>query len=179
MAIKIIDRTHPNQNRRISDRKNYLKDVFFSIGPMVYHGKCNNISTEGARIGNTSFLNIKSGNELLIAIPFPKKNCSLKRKATIRWIENDKFGIQFYRRKNVRKKYHNKVTVFTDSTIISARINNLSKGGANIVSEKEFLFNNKSVVYVIIPFAKKEKEVTVRSIVRWIRNSQIGIQFIE
>ena len=167
-----------SKKRRISERKNYLKDISFSIGPMVFHGNCNDISPRGALIKNTSLMNIKSGKEILIAIPFPKGHSSIKRKATIRWVENDKFGIEFYRRKKVRKKYQRKVTVITDSTIIPAMINNISEGGANIVNTRKVIMNNESEVYVIIPFAKIKKELTVRSVVKWIRNDQLGIQFI-
>ena len=165
-------------NRRISDRKNYLKDIFFSVGPMVYHGKCKNISTGGVLIGNTSLLNIKSGNQILIAIPFPKGHSSVKKKATVRWAVNNEFGVQFHRRKDIRKNYNNKVTVLTESAIIPARINNLSKGGANIVSNKRFFLNTKSEIYVIIPFAKRKNEITLRSVVKWIKDSKIGIQFV-
>ena len=145
---------------------------------MVVHGKCINISSGGAQINNSSLFDIAVGNEIIIAIPFPKGYSSIKRKATVRWIQKDRFGVQFYRRKNTRKIYQRKITVFTDSMILSATINNLSKGGANIFSDKKVIINKESEIYVIIPFANKRKELTRRSIVKWIKGGQFGIQFI-
>ena len=167
-----------NRNKRLNERKKYQQDIFFVRGAMAFHGKCKNISTGGAQIINNSLFNIAVGNEILIAIPFPRGNSSIKRKSTVRWIENDQFGIKFYKRKSPRKIYHRKITIFTDSMIRSARINNLSKGGANILIDNKFILKKEAEMHVIIPFAKRDKELTKRSVVKWIKDDQCGIQFI-
>jgi hypothetical protein len=145
---------------------------------MAFHGKCENISMDGARISNISLFNVEVGNEILIAIPLPKKNSSIKVKSTVRWIENDQFGIRFYKRKNPRKNYRRKITVFTDSMICSTMINNLSKGGANIQIDEKLFLKKESEIHAIIPFATRNKELTKRSVVKWIKNGQCGIQFV-
>jgi len=145
---------------------------------MAFHGKCENISRDGALISNISLFNVEVGNEILIAIPLPKRNCSIKIKSTIRWIENDKFGIRFYKRKNPRKIYRRKITVFTDSIISSTMINNISRGGANIQIDDKFFLKKESEIHAIIPFATRNRELTKRSVVKWIKSGQCGIQFI-
>ncbi|WP_319408565.1 PilZ domain-containing protein [uncultured Desulfosarcina sp.] len=167
-----------NINKRIFERKSYQQDIFFVRGTMSVHGKCINISTGGALISNNSLVNVAVGNEILIAIPFQNKQSSIKKKSTVRWIENDRFGIQFYRRKNSREMYQRKITIFTDSIILSAMINNLSKGGANILINNNFFIRKESELHVTIPFAKRNKELTIRSVVKWIKNGQCGIQFV-
>ncbi|MCB2148001.1 MAG: PilZ domain-containing protein [Deltaproteobacteria bacterium] len=167
-----------NINKRISERKSYQQDIFFVRGTIAAHAKCINISKGGALINNNSLLNVAVGNEILIAIPFQNKHSSIKIKSFVRWIENDRFGIKFYRRKNPRKIYQRKITIFTESKILSAMINNLSKGGANILINNKFVIRKESEIYVIIPFAKRKKELTKRSIVKWIKNDQCGIQFV-
>lgn len=166
------------ENRRINGRKDYRQEVFFSKGPIFCYGNCENISTGGALISNNSLLNIATGIEILIAIPLPKRHASIKRKATVRWVERDRFGLQFYRRKNSRKIYKRKVTVFTDSIIFPATITNLSKGGANIIINQKVIVENGSEIHVIIPFAKRKKELIKRSVVKWKDNDQLGVQFL-
>ena len=57
-------------------------------------------------------------------------------------------------------------------------INNLSKGGANILINNNFFIRKESELHVTIPFAKRNKELTIRSVVKWIKNGQCGIQFV-
>lgn len=145
---------------------------------MAFHGKCENLSLDGALVSNISLFDVEVGNEILIAIPLPRKNSSIKVKSTIRWIEKDKFGIRFYKRKNPRKIYKRRITVFTDAMICSTMINNLSRGGANIQIDEKFILKKESEIHAIIPFANRNEELTKRSVVKWVRNGQCGIQFV-
>ncbi|WP_170302576.1 PilZ domain-containing protein [Desulfosarcina widdelii] len=167
-----------NTSRRVNKRKSYQQSIFFVRGAMAFHGKCENISMDGALISNISLFDVEVGNEILIAIPLPQKNSSIKVKSTIRWIEKNQFGIRFYKRKNPRKIYKRKITVFTDSMICSTMINNLSRGGANIQIDEKFFLKKESEIHAIIPFAKRNEELTKRSVVKWIKNGQCGIQFV-
>ena len=151
---------------------------FFSKGAMAFHGKCKNISTEGALIINSSLFTIAAGNEISIAIPFPQGQSRIKRKAIVRWIEDDRFGIQFYKRKKYRKRYQRRVTVFTESMILPAMISNLSRSGAHIVGQDNHRLKQGSIVHVTIPFANRNEALTVRAVVKWIGDGRFGIQFV-
>lgn len=176
--IPMISEYYIDQSRRITERKQYQEDIFFSRGVMVFHGKCKNISTAGALIINSSLFTIEAGNEIFIAIPFPKGQSRIKRRAIVRWIEDDRIGVQFFKRKKSRKIYQRRVTVFTESMILPAMIDNLSRGGAHIVGRKNSRVSKESEIHVIIPFANRNEEIMVRAVVKWIRDGQFGIQFI-
>ena len=174
--MKAINRL--NTHIRITERKSYQTEIVFSTGSMVFSGKCKNISMGGALISSKNLYHFLNGLEILVAIPFPMKQGSIKTKAVVRWTKNDLLGIQFYKRKNARKIYRNRISVLANSIIIPAAINNLSKGGANIVSKKHPILKKGLEIYVTIPFAKKQNHLTRKAIVKWIKANQFGIEFI-
>lgn len=167
-----------NRSRRINIRKEYQEEVFYSTGSMLFPAKIKNISMGGARVGSGNLSGLTKGIEIFIAIPFPKKQGYLKRKAIVRWIDNDQFGIKFNRRKNVRKNYQREASFFSDSIIFSAPLKNISMGGAQVdcmyVSEIKYGLE----LYAIIPFAIKPGYLTRKAIVRWVGKDQFGIHFI-
>lgn len=165
-------------SRRISDRKSYKRKVIFSNGSLFFHGKCNNISLGGACIGSRNLLRIEEGMEILISIPYATKKESIKRRAIVKWNDNTRFGIQFFRREKIRKNYHNEITVFINSNIFSAKIKDISLGGARVISENMPTFGRGSEIYVTIPYAKKIGYLTKKAIVRWNDNNHFGFQFI-
>lgn len=81
--------------RRIDDRKNYQKEVSFSIDSMILPATIKNISMGGALVGTVNIPKIKSGTEIFITVPFATRKGCMKRKALVRWVDNDHFGIQF------------------------------------------------------------------------------------
>ena len=81
--------------RRLNVRKNYLKEVSFSVDSMILPATVKNISTGGALISTINIPKIKIGTEILIAIPFAKRSGCMKRKAKIKWVDKDQFGIEF------------------------------------------------------------------------------------
>jgi hypothetical protein len=145
---------------------------------MIFSGKCKNISKGGALISSRNLYHFLNGLEILVAIPFPKTQGSVKTKAVVRWTKNDLLGIQFYKRKNARKIYRNRISVIANSILVPAAINNLSKGGANIVCKKHAFLKKGLAVYVTIPFAKKQNHLTRKAIVKWIDAGQFGIEFV-
>lgn len=86
---------YDNSVKRTNHRKNYQRDVCFSAGAMVFPGMVRNISPRGACIGSRDASKIGKGSEIIVAIPFVKKPGSMKRKAVVRWVRDDQFGIQF------------------------------------------------------------------------------------
>ena len=81
--------------RRLNARKQYEKEVSFSVDSMILPAKVINISTGGALIAAMNLPKIKIGTRILISIPFASKKGSVKRKAIVKWAESDQFGIQF------------------------------------------------------------------------------------
>lgn len=165
-------------SRRIIERKRYNNEVIFSRGSLIFRGKCNNISGKGACISSRNIFKIEAGNEILIAIPYAKKQGSIKKKAIVKWTNNDQFGIQFFRRKKIRKRYQNVITVFISSNIFSANLKDISMGGAHVISKNIQTVKEGSQIYVTIPYAKKIGHLTRKAVVKWIDNDQFGFQFI-
>jgi hypothetical protein len=167
-----------NRNRRLNRRKSYQGDVAYSLGSMIFPGVIKNISIGGARIGSRNKFNLYAGGEIIVSIPFAKRQGCLKRKAIVMWTEKDQFGIKFNRRINERKNYQKDVSFFTDAKINSATIRNLSLGGAHIENTNLAEIKKGSEIYVIIPFAIKQDYMTRKAVVMWADKSQFGIKFI-
>lgn len=81
--------------RRINVRKNYQKEVSFAVDSRILPATVKNVSIGGALIAAFNIPKIKIGTEILISIPFALGNGSMKRKAKVKWVENDQFGIEF------------------------------------------------------------------------------------
>jgi hypothetical protein len=81
--------------RRFSERKNYLNQISFSIDSIALPAAIENISLGGALIRTRNIPKIKTGTKILVSIPFANKNGCIKRKAKVKWVENDLFGIEF------------------------------------------------------------------------------------
>ena len=81
--------------RRLNVRKDYLKEVSFSVDSMILPAIVKNVSIGGALISTINIPKIRIGTEILISIPFANKNGCMKRKATVKWVEKDHFGIEF------------------------------------------------------------------------------------
>lgn len=167
-----------NRSRRINERKDYQKEVLFSTGSVFFPGKIKNISKDGARVGSRDIPKLSPGVEIFIAIPFSKKQGSIKRKAIVMWANMYQFGIKFNKRKNVRKIYQREVILSTGSMIFPGMIQNISMGGAHVGSRNISIIKTPLVINVSIPFAKKQGSIKRKAIVRWARNDQFGVQFI-
>ena len=81
--------------KRKYERKDYRKDIYYSVKSNAYQAVINNISLGGALINHDSVPKIFEGDIITINIPFSKTKQSVKRKAKVMWIFDTKFGIQF------------------------------------------------------------------------------------
>lgn len=167
-----------NRNRRTTRRKNFQGEVAYSLGSMIFPGVIKNISIGGARIGSRNKFKVYAGSEIIVSIPFAKRQGCMKRKAIVMWAEKDQFGIKFNRRMNARKSYQKEVSFFTGSMINSATIKNLSLGGAHIDNTHIAEIKKGLEVYMIIPFAIKHDYMTRKAVVMWVDKNQFGIKFI-
>lgn len=166
------------RSRRINERKNYRKEVFFSSGSMIFNAEINNISMEGANITSTNISKIKTGKEIFIAIPFAIKPGSIKRKAIVQWTQNDQFGIKFNQRINARINYQKEVMFSTGTMIFPGHIKDISRGGAHVSCGNISIIKTPVVITISIPFAKKQGDVKKKAMVRWALNDQFGVKFI-
>jgi PilZ domain-containing protein len=81
--------------RRLAERRNYKKEVSFSMDLMIFPAVLNDLSIGGASVSTISLQKIKPGVKIIITIPFANKPGCIKRKAIVKWAKKDKFGIEF------------------------------------------------------------------------------------
>jgi hypothetical protein len=81
-------------NRRTA-RRNYQQNIYFVAGSIIFQGVVNDISLKGASVHGRSKPTFKEGAEMVVTMPYVKKRGSVKRKAIVKWIADNRFGIQF------------------------------------------------------------------------------------
>jgi hypothetical protein len=81
--------------RRMNERKNYQKEVSFSTNSLILPATLKNVSMGGALVSTINLPKLKTGTEIIITVPFATQKGGIKRKAIVRWVENDQFGIEF------------------------------------------------------------------------------------
>jgi hypothetical protein len=81
--------------RRMNERKNYQKEVSFSTNSFILPATLKNVSMGGALVSTINLPKLKTGTEIIITVPFATQKGGIKRKAIVRWVENDQFGIEF------------------------------------------------------------------------------------
>ena len=81
--------------RRNSVRRNYQKEISFTLDSMILPAIVKNVSSGGALIRTVNIPNIELGTEIFISIPFALGNGSMKRKAIVKWVDSEQFGIAF------------------------------------------------------------------------------------
>lgn len=167
--------------RRIDHRTVLDQRVLFSRGVKRFPGKCKNISRSGALIHTRYKLKMAPGLELRIGFASTNHQTGIERKAIVKWVDNNRFGVQFNRRRNDRKKYRNEVSVYTNSNILPAMINDLSIGGANMLCKNKsnkFLLKEGVEIHVTIPFAIQQDYLSRKAIIKWVVDDHFGIEFI-
>ena len=86
-------RTGQHTYRRADKRIDYKAEVTFSVGSKISTGKIRNISIGGAAIQALDMPSI--GDALIISIPFTNSQKNVRRKAVVRWVSGEVFGIKF------------------------------------------------------------------------------------
>ena len=81
--------------KRKHERKDYNKEIYYSVKSKAYPAVLHNISLGGALINHESVPNIFEGDIISVNIPFSKKKESVKRQAKVMWSYDKKVGIQF------------------------------------------------------------------------------------
>lgn len=179
MRTSMMEKTyHFDRSRRITERKDYQNEIFFSKNSMIFPGKIKNVSMGGAKVGSRSLSKLKKGVEIIMAIPFANKKGGIKRKAIVRWARNDQFGVQFNRRENIRKAYQQEVSLSVGAMVFPGKVKDISMGGAGLGRINLSKTKLPLKIIVTIPFAKKQGRLKRKAIVRWARDDQFGIQFI-
>lgn len=81
--------------RRRDIRKRYVAEVYFSVAQKAYTATIKNISRGGALIYTGGMPIITPGEQIILTIPFTNKAQSVKRDATIMWVDDEVIGVQF------------------------------------------------------------------------------------
>lgn len=82
--------------KRRDVRKKYEAEVYFSVDQRAYTATIKNISRGGALIYTGGMPIINPGEKIIVTIPFANKAKSVKRNATIMWVDSVVIGVQFY-----------------------------------------------------------------------------------
>ncbi|WP_157067981.1 PilZ domain-containing protein [Desulfosarcina cetonica] len=81
--------------KRAHDRKRYESDVVFANRDQIYKGSLKNIGLGGAYIQTPSANQFSIADIIIINIPFPSGKKDLKRKARVKWLNNEGFAVEF------------------------------------------------------------------------------------
>jgi len=81
--------------RRFNERKNYNVVIRFIHADKLYSGMMMNISLGGAYVETVCVNQFSIRDIITINIPFSSDKKVVKRRARIRWLNNDGFGIEF------------------------------------------------------------------------------------
>ena len=82
--------------RRRDIRKRYEAEIYFSVAQKAYTATIKNISRGGALIYTGGMPIITPGEKIILTIPFTNKAQSVKRNATIMWVDDEVIGVEFY-----------------------------------------------------------------------------------
>ena len=81
--------------RRRDIRKKYVAEIYFSVAQKAYTATIKNISRGGALIYTGGMPIITPGEKIILTIPFTNKAQSVKRNATIMWVDAEVIGVEF------------------------------------------------------------------------------------
>jgi hypothetical protein len=81
--------------RRRHDRKDYGTSIVFAHKDRAYSGILKNISVGGAFIVTASVNQVSAGEVVTINIPFTDGRKHIRRKARIKWGNNEGFAVEF------------------------------------------------------------------------------------
>ena len=84
-----------DQYKRRNVRKKYEAEVYFSVAQKAYTATIKNISRGGALIYTGGMPIITPGEKIILTIPFTNKAQSVKRNATIMWVDAEVIGVEF------------------------------------------------------------------------------------
>ena len=82
--------------RRRFERKTYSSDVIFALRGRAYGGYLKNISMGGAFVITPSANDVASGDVITISIPFTNGKKSIKRRARVKWTNDEGVAIEFF-----------------------------------------------------------------------------------
>jgi len=81
--------------RRNNQRKRYTAPVVFSHRDRAFNGHIQNVSLGGAFIMCDTVNQFSIGDRITVSIPFTAGTNHVKRRAQVKWINNEGVGIEF------------------------------------------------------------------------------------
>lgn len=81
--------------RRFAERKKYPAEVVFHHANRLYAGSIKDISLGGAYIETYCVNEFSTKDIVTISIPFSSAQANIKRRGSIKWLNNAGFGVEF------------------------------------------------------------------------------------
>lgn len=81
--------------RRIHERKDYNPHIVFAHRNQLYSGSLKNISLGGAFIETACVNQFSKKDIVTVSIPFSADKKNIKRRGTIKWLNNEGFAVEF------------------------------------------------------------------------------------
>jgi hypothetical protein len=81
--------------KRRYERKNYNTDIVFSLSGKAFAGMLKDISVGGAFVKTLSVNQVSTGDVIVVSIPFTSGNKNIKRRARVKWTNEEGFAAEF------------------------------------------------------------------------------------
>jgi hypothetical protein len=89
LAIKI------KEYRRLHERKKYPAEIVFHHANRLYAGSLKDVSLGGAYVETYSVNQFTPRDIVTLSIPFSSGQNNIKRRGSIKWLNNCGFGVEF------------------------------------------------------------------------------------
>lgn len=90
----------------------------------------------------------------------------------------DVYQISRFRRTSVRKEYQTEVSFSAGAMCFSARLENVSLGGALLAADRLHFIKPGRDITITIPFSIKQGSIKRNATVIWAENGRLGVQFV-
>ncbi len=84
-----------NEYRRFHERKKYPAEIVFLHANRLYVGSLKDVSLGGAYVETYCVNQFATKDIVTLSIPFSSGQNNIKRRGSIKWLNNSGFGVEF------------------------------------------------------------------------------------
>jgi hypothetical protein len=84
-----------NEYRRFYERKKYPAEIVFLHASRLYAGSLKDVSLGGAYVETYCVNQFTTKDIVTLSIPFSSGQNNIKRRGSIKWLNNSGFGVEF------------------------------------------------------------------------------------
>ena len=84
-----------NNHRRFHERKKYPTEIIFNHAKRLYSGRLKDVSLGGAYVETFCVNRFSTKDIVTLSIPFSSGQDNVKRRGSIKWLNNSGFGVEF------------------------------------------------------------------------------------